>query len=125
MIQVLIQERTEHFQIENFLNKDKAVKNGRMGSKYYPGNAGQDRGELQVTSEEGKGAVFTITLRTNDILLARIHPHRVLLRIFVHNIIIAINKVKSIEGNTLIASEKFLSAEVLKLYSSKSISTFR
>ncbi len=59
------------FQIENFLNKDKAVKNGRMGSVIILEMLDKIGGELQVTSEEGKGAVFTITLRTNDIFVSQ------------------------------------------------------
>ncbi len=48
------------FQIENFLNKDKAVKNGRMGSMIILEMLSNINGELFVTSEPGKGAVFTI-----------------------------------------------------------------
>lgn len=57
------------FQIENFLNRDKAVKNGRMGSIIIQDMLDKINGELQVTSEPGKGAVFTIRLKTNDIVL--------------------------------------------------------
>lgn len=48
------------FQIENFLNKDKAVKNGRMGSVIILEMLSNINGELFVESEPGKGAVFTI-----------------------------------------------------------------
>jgi signal transduction histidine kinase len=48
------------FQIENFLNKDKAVKNGRMGSVIILEMLSTINGELFVQSETGKGAVFTI-----------------------------------------------------------------
>lgn len=50
------------FQIENFLNRDKAVKNGRMGSVIILEMLERIEGELQVTSEQGKGSVFTIRL---------------------------------------------------------------
>ncbi|RZS71038.1 sensor histidine kinase [Pseudobacter ginsenosidimutans] len=53
------------FQIENFLNRDKAVKNGRMGSVIILEMLDKIDGALQVNSEQGKGAVFTITLREN------------------------------------------------------------
>lgn len=48
------------FQIENFLDKDKAVKNGRMGSVIILEMLSNINGELFVNSEEGKGSVFTI-----------------------------------------------------------------
>lgn len=48
------------FQIENFLNKDKAIKNGRMGSVIILEMLSNINGELFVESEPGKGAVFTI-----------------------------------------------------------------
>ncbi|WP_127132884.1 sensor histidine kinase [Pseudoflavitalea rhizosphaerae] len=51
------------FQIENFLNRDKAVKNGRMGSVIILEMLEKIDGVLQVSSEQGKGAVFTITIR--------------------------------------------------------------
>ena len=57
------------FQIENFLNKDKAVKNGRMGSVIIQEMIDKINGELLVTSEQGKGAVFTIKLQSPDIVL--------------------------------------------------------
>lgn len=52
------------FQIENFLDKDKAVKNGRMGSVIILEMLSKINGELLVDSEQGKGAVFTIILKT-------------------------------------------------------------
>ncbi|MBO9635787.1 MAG: hypothetical protein J7578_21965, partial [Chitinophagaceae bacterium] len=55
------------FQIENFLNRDKAVKNGRMGSVIILEMLEKIGGELQVSSESGKGAVFTICLKAKDI----------------------------------------------------------
>nr|WP_240966309.1 HAMP domain-containing sensor histidine kinase [Pseudoflavitalea sp. G-6-1-2] len=54
------------FQIENFLNRDKAVKNGRMGSVIILEMIDKINGELQVTSEPGKGALFTIKLQSTD-----------------------------------------------------------
>ncbi|MCF3108992.1 hypothetical protein LL912_09405 [Niabella sp. CC-SYL272] len=51
------------FQIENFLNRDKAVKNGRMGSAIILEMLDKINGTLSVTSEQGKGAIFTITLK--------------------------------------------------------------
>lgn len=57
------------FQIDNFLNRDKAVKNGRMGSVIILEMLEKIEGELQVTSEEGKGAAFTIRLRGKDIFV--------------------------------------------------------
>jgi signal transduction histidine kinase len=56
------------FQIENFLNRDKAVKNGRMGSVIILEMLDKIGGELQVTSEEGNGAIFTIQLKASDII---------------------------------------------------------
>lgn len=55
------------FQIENFLNRDKAVKNGRMGSVIILEMLEKIEGELQVISEEGKGAVFMIRIKAKDI----------------------------------------------------------
>jgi len=54
------------FQTENFLNRDKAVKNGRMGSVIILEMLGRIDGILRVTSEQGKGAVFTIILKTDN-----------------------------------------------------------
>jgi signal transduction histidine kinase len=51
------------FQIENFLNRDKAVKNGRMGSVIILEMLDKIEGELLVSSEQGKGSVFTIRIR--------------------------------------------------------------
>ncbi|MGN6420652.1 MAG: ATP-binding protein [Pseudobacter sp.] len=55
------------FQIENFLNRDKAVKNGRMGSVIILEMLDRIEGDLQVSSEPGKGSVFTIKLTSKDI----------------------------------------------------------
>ncbi|WP_300602335.1 sensor histidine kinase [Niabella sp.] len=55
------------FQIENFLNRDKAVKNGRMGSAIILEMLDKIDGALSVTSEQGKGSVFTITLKQEPI----------------------------------------------------------
>lgn len=49
-----------NYQIENFLSKDKAVKNGRMGSVIILEMLSNINGNLFVESEPGKGAVFTI-----------------------------------------------------------------
>ena len=57
------------FQIENFLNRDKAVKNGRMGSVIVLEMIDKIDGELLVTSKQGAGAVFTIQLKAKDIFL--------------------------------------------------------
>lgn len=59
------------FQIENFLNRDKAVKNGRMGSIIILEMLEKIEGELQVISEEGKGAEFTIRLLAKDIFVSQ------------------------------------------------------
>lgn len=48
------------FQIDNFLNKDIAVKNGRMGSVIILEMLQNINGELLIQSEPGKGTVFTI-----------------------------------------------------------------
>lgn len=50
------------FQIENFLNKDKAVKNGRMGSIIILDMLHIINGELFIDSLPEKGALFTIHL---------------------------------------------------------------
>ena len=58
------------FQIENFLNKDKAVKNGRMGSVIILEMLDKIDGELQVSSEQGNGSVFTVMIKAKDIFLS-------------------------------------------------------
>ena len=55
------------FQIENFLNRDKAVKNGRLGSVIILEMLDKLGGELLVSSENGEGAVFTVMIKANDI----------------------------------------------------------
>lgn len=54
------------FQIENFLNRDKAIKNGRMGSVIIVEMLSRINGELFISSEQGKGSVFTIKLKATD-----------------------------------------------------------
>ena len=58
------------FQIENFLNKDKAVKNGRMGSVIILEMLDKIDGELQVSSEQGNGSVFTVMIKAKDIFFS-------------------------------------------------------
>jgi len=55
------------FQIENFLSRDKAVKNGRMGSAIILEMLDKIDGVLFVTSGQEKGAVFTIALKQDPI----------------------------------------------------------
>ncbi|MBO9594432.1 MAG: hypothetical protein J7599_16130 [Niabella sp.] len=54
------------FQIENFMNRDKAVKNGRMGSAIILEMLDKIDGNLSVISEQGNGAIFSIRLRQTE-----------------------------------------------------------